>query len=192
MSSNRPGRRRTRARSFSSSAAGSFPRRRPDHPGSALPFLARGYTVFAAVHGSQPRFIIPEIEQDLHRATRWIRQNATRWNVNPDKFAVFGASAGGHLSLTLGTQGGPGPADAKDPVDRASSAVQAVALLPPDRFLQLGRTGRGRLRRRSPRQLQARLRPALRHRRRPRRPQPRNLAARLRHPPDPAHPHHPW
>lgn len=123
-------------------SGGFFSAKEAINPAFAAPFLARGYTVFAVVHGSQPRFIIPEIEQDLHRATRWIRQNAARWNVKPDKFAVFGASAGGHLSLTLGTQGGPGPADAKDPVDRASSAVQAVAcFFPPTDFSNWGEPG---------------------------------------------------
>lgn len=106
------------------------------------PFLDRGYTVFAVVHGSQPKFTIPEITQDIHRAVRFVRHNAARWSVNPDKFGVSGGSAGGHLSLTLGTQGGPGKPDAKDPVDRASSAVQAVAcFFPPTDFLNYGTAG---------------------------------------------------
>lgn len=105
-------------------------------------FLARGYTVFAVVHGSQPKFTVPEITQDIHRAVRFVRHNAARWGVNPDQFGITGASAGGHLSLTLGTQGGPGKSDAKDPVDRASSAVQAVAcFFPPTDFLNYGQPG---------------------------------------------------
>ena len=105
-------------------------------------FLDRGYTVFAVVHGSQPKFTIPEVTQDIHRAVRFIRTNAAKWGVNPDKFGISGASAGGHLSLTMGTQGGPGKADAKDPVDRASSAVQAVAcFFPPTDFLNYGQPG---------------------------------------------------
>src|SRR5689334_11230319 len=35
--------------------------------GFLKPFLDRGYTVFAVVHGSQPKFIVTEIEQDIHR-----------------------------------------------------------------------------------------------------------------------------
>ena len=105
-------------------------------------FLDRGYTVFAVVHGSQPKFTIPEVTQDIHRAIRYIRTNAAKWSVNPDKFGISGASAGGHLSLTMGTQGGPGKADAKDPIDRASSAVQAVAcFFPPTDFLNYGQAG---------------------------------------------------
>jgi acetyl esterase/lipase len=99
------------------------------------PLLSHGYTVFAVVHGSQPRFIVPEIIEDVQRATRFVRVNAARWNIDPNKLGVTGGSAGGHLSLTLGTQGGPGKANAKDPIERASSAVQAVACFyPPTDF----------------------------------------------------------
>jgi acetyl esterase/lipase len=106
------------------------------------PLLDRGYTVFAVVHGSQPKFQIPEITQDMHRALRYIRHYARRYGVNPDKLGVTGASAGGHLSLTLGTQGKPGDARAKDPIDRESSAVQAVAcFFPPTDFLNYGTPG---------------------------------------------------
>jgi acetyl esterase/lipase len=109
---------------------------------SYQPLLDHGYTVFAVVHGSQPRFIIPEIMEDVHRATRFIRRNAAKYGVDPNKLGVSGASAGGHLSLTLGTQGGPGKADAKDPVNRESSAVQAVAcFFPPTDFANWGSPG---------------------------------------------------
>jgi acetyl esterase/lipase len=112
------------------------------NPGFVEPFLNRGYTVFAVVHGSQPRFIIPEIEQDIHRAVRFVRHNAAKWGVHPSKFGITGGSAGGHLSLTMGTQGSAGKPDAKDPVDRESSAVQAVAcFFPPTDFLNWGRGG---------------------------------------------------
>src|SRR5437870_6937964 len=40
------------------------------------PFVERGYTVFAVVHGSQPRFQVPEIVQDMNRAVRFIRYHA--------------------------------------------------------------------------------------------------------------------
>ena len=112
------------------------------NPGFYSEFLNRGYTVFAVVHGSQPKFNITEIVPDIHRAVRFIRYNARKWGVNPDHLGISGASAGGHLSLTMGTQGGPGKADAKDPIDRESSAVQAVAcFFPPTDFLNYGTPG---------------------------------------------------
>jgi acetyl esterase/lipase len=106
------------------------------NPGFYQPLLDHGYTVFAVVHGSQPRFIIPEIEEDIHRAIRFVRHNARRWGVDTNEFGVTGSSAGGQLSLTIGTQGGPGKTNAEDAVDRESSAVQAVAcFFPPTDFL---------------------------------------------------------
>ena len=95
------------------------------------PLLQRGYTVFAVVHGSQPKFVVTEIVPDIHRAVRFIRHNAARYGVEPDRLGITGSSAGGHLSLTMGTQGGPGDPNAEDPVDRQSSAVQCVACFCP-------------------------------------------------------------
>lgn len=105
-------------------------------------FLTRGYTVFAVVHGSQPKFTIPEVLEDMNRAVRFIRSNAEKYQIDPNRIGICGASAGGHLSLMLGTAGSNGNPDAKDPVDRASSRVQAVAcFFPPTDFLNYGTSG---------------------------------------------------
>ncbi|HSJ01260.1 MAG: prolyl oligopeptidase family serine peptidase [Verrucomicrobium sp.] len=95
-----------------------------------------GYTTFVVVHGTQPRFHVDEIVADLNRAVRFIRANAAQYGVDPNKLGVTGSSAGGHLSLMLATRGGAGDAKAKDPVDRESSAVNAVACFyPPTDYL---------------------------------------------------------
>jgi acetyl esterase/lipase len=105
-------------------------------------FLKRGYTVFAVVHGSQPKFTIPEILEDLHRSVRFIRYHAKDYKIDPERFAIVGASAGGHLSLMQGTAGEQGNPKAEDPVDRVSSRVQAVAAFcPPTDFLNWGQPG---------------------------------------------------
>jgi acetyl esterase/lipase len=112
------------------------------HPDSYRPLLARGYTVFAVVHGSQPKFTITEIVPDIHRAVRFIRHNAAHYGVDPARLGITGGSAGGHLSLTMGTQGTQGDPKAKDPVDRESSEVQCVAcFFPPTDFLNYSRPG---------------------------------------------------
>jgi acetyl esterase/lipase len=95
-----------------------------------------GYTTFVVVHGSQPRFQVEEIVADLNRAVRFVRTNAVKYGVDPMKLGVTGSSAGGHLSLMLATRGGPGDSKAADPIDRESSAVQAVACFyPPTDYL---------------------------------------------------------
>jgi acetyl esterase/lipase len=95
------------------------------------PMLRRGYTVFAVCHISQPDATVQEIFEDVQRGIRFIRHHAASHGIDPDRIGVTGGSAGGHLSLMLATRGGPGPADAPDPIDRASSAVQAVAIFYP-------------------------------------------------------------
>ncbi|HVC95924.1 MAG TPA: prolyl oligopeptidase family serine peptidase [Pirellulales bacterium] len=116
------------------------------HDRISVPFfselLNRGYTVFAVVHGSQPRFTIPEAAADIGRAVRFIRAHAADYQVDPLRIGITGGSAGGHLSLMQGMAGDLGKADADDPIERVSSRVQAVAcLFPPTDFLNYGEPG---------------------------------------------------
>jgi len=103
------------------------------------PLLRRGYTVFAVCHVSQPEATVMQIVEDVNRAVRYIRHYARQYGVDPQRLGVTGGSAGGHLSLMLATRGGPGLSDAADPVDRETSAVQAVAIFfPVTDLLNLG------------------------------------------------------
>lgn len=116
----------------------------PDDPSSvrSATLLERGYTVFAVTHGSQPKFSIPEILEDMNRAVRFIRFHAADYGIDPERIGITGASAGGHLSLMQGTAGDRGNSQAQDPIDRVSSRVQAVAcFFPPTDFLNYGRAG---------------------------------------------------
>ena len=107
----------------------------------ATPLLRAGYTVFAVCHVSQPESTVMEIVDDVNRAIRFIRLHAKDYGIDPNRLGVTGGSAGGHLSLMLATRGGPGKPDAPDPVDRESSAVQAVAIFyPVTDLLNLGQS----------------------------------------------------
>ena len=90
------------------------------------PLTDKGFTVFAVHHGSSPKFSIPEAVEDVRRAVRFIRLNAEQFGVDPQRLGVYGASAGGHLSLMLGTASDDGDRDAKEPVLKISDRVQAV------------------------------------------------------------------
>lgn len=75
---------------------------------------------------------------DCKAAIRWIRAHAKEYNLDPDKIAVMGSSAGGHLSSLIGTSG-----DVKElegdlgPSTTFSSRVQCVVnLCGPEDFTQ--------------------------------------------------------
>jgi len=89
--------------------------------------LRRGYTIFVVVHGSSPKFTIPEAVADVNRAVRFIRHNAKTYGIDPDQLGIYGTSAGGHLSLMIGCANAPAKPDDPDPVERMSSRVRAVA-----------------------------------------------------------------
>ncbi len=115
---------------------------KPGGIGAGLEFVNRGYTVFAVVHGSQPKFTIPEVLEDMHRAVRFVKANAKKYNVDPDKLGISGGSAGGHLSLMQGCAPKEGDPKAVDPINRLSSKVAAVACFyPPTDFLNYGKEG---------------------------------------------------
>jgi len=94
--------------------------------------LDKGFTVIPVRHGSSPKYFIPEIVADVRRAVRFIRFNAKQWGVDPDRLGVFGGSAGGHLSLVLGTASDNGDPNAKDEFLKVSDRVASVvAYFPP-------------------------------------------------------------
>ena len=95
------------------------------------PLTRAGYTVFAICHISQPESSVMEMIEDMNRGLRFVRHHAREYRIDPTRIGVTGGSAGGHLSLMLATRGGPGNQAAPDPVDRESSAVQAVAIFYP-------------------------------------------------------------
>ncbi len=94
--------------------------------------VGRGYTLFMVRHGSSPYFKVPDAVNDVRRALRYIRYHASDFGVDPDRLGVFGGSAGGHLSLMLGTTSDDGDSGAEDPIDQTPAKVAAVvAYFPP-------------------------------------------------------------
>ena len=112
------------------------------NPGYAKPFTDAGYTFIQVVHGAAPRYKVDEIVEDMHRAVRFVRFNAKRFNIDPSRIGISGGSAGGHLSIMMGGFGTQGDPKATDPVDRESSKVQAVACFyPPTDLMNYGKEG---------------------------------------------------
>jgi acetyl esterase/lipase len=104
--------------------------------------VGRGYTVFAVIHGSQPKFTIPEMIGDMQRAVRYVRYHAVDYRIARDRIGITGASSGAYLALMQGVAGVKGNPRASDPVERVSGRVQAVAcFFPPTDFLNYGAPG---------------------------------------------------
>ncbi len=68
--------------------------------------LERNYTVVSINYRLSGEAVWPSQIYDCKAAVRWLRANADAYKLNPDKIAVWGGSAGGHLSAMLGTTGG--------------------------------------------------------------------------------------
>jgi acetyl esterase/lipase len=63
----------------------------------------------------------PAMMQDVQRAIRYVRANAEKWKLDPNRIGVMGSSAGGHLAATALTHFDAGEQGAADPIDRVSS-----------------------------------------------------------------------
>jgi acetyl esterase/lipase len=88
----------------------------------------KGFVAVSVRYRFAPADPFPAQIEDVKSAVRWLRANAERLQVNPDRIGATGGSAGGHLALLLGTTE---ESDALEGTENAghSSAVQAVASL---------------------------------------------------------------
>jgi len=93
--------------------------------------LKRGYTVFAVVPSSQPRYTVLEMREDVNRAVRFVRHNARRYGVDPGRIGIGGVSSGGLLALQVAVAPRPADPGARDEADRVDGRVQAVACFSP-------------------------------------------------------------
>lgn len=88
--------------------------------------LRRGYVVASVEYRFSQKAKFPAQIQDCQAAIRWLRANAKKYSIDPDKIGVGGASAGGHLVALLGTSGGKNVFPKIGGNDDQSDRVQAV------------------------------------------------------------------
>jgi len=68
----------------------------------AMKYLSKGYNAFVLMYSCSPD-VYPKALCEVSEAVKLVRENADKWHIDPDKIAVCGFSAGGHLAATLGT-----------------------------------------------------------------------------------------
>ena len=90
-----------------------------------------GVSAFLLKYRLGPRYHHPAMLQDAGRAIRTVRALGRKWGVDPQRIAILGFSAGGHLASTAGTHFDAGKPDAEDPVERVSSRPDRLILVYP-------------------------------------------------------------
>ena len=68
---------------------------------------------------------------DVRRTIRIVRENASKWGIDPMKIGLAGSSAGGHLAATAGTRFDYGNPDGASPLEKLSSRPDFMLLLYP-------------------------------------------------------------
>jgi acetyl esterase/lipase len=87
-----------------------------------------GIAAFVLKYRLGPRYNHPIEIGDAQRAIRTLRAKAAVWSIAPDRIAIMGFSAGGHLAATASTHFDAGKPDAADPLDRPSSRPDFAVL----------------------------------------------------------------
>jgi acetyl esterase/lipase len=71
--------------------------------GPAVRQATRGYAVASIEYRLAPTHIWPAQVQDTKAAVRWLRANAARFHLDPNRIALFGTSAGAHIASVAAT-----------------------------------------------------------------------------------------
>ena len=112
------------------------------NPGEAVLLVNEGYLVASISYWLSQAARFPAQGHDVKAAVRWLRANAQRHLINPDKIGVWGASAGGHLAALLGTSGEVADLEGNLGNPGVSSRVQAVVdYFGPTDFLRMDTAG---------------------------------------------------
>ena len=65
-------------------------------------FAQRGYIAISPQYRFCPKDTFPAQVHDVKAAVRWLKVNAKKYKVDPERIGAMGFSAGGHLALMLG------------------------------------------------------------------------------------------
>jgi acetyl esterase/lipase len=92
-------------------------------------FTSRGFTAFILQYRlSSHGYLLPVPLLDARRAVQTVRARAAEYRIDPNRIAVIGFSAGGHLAALAGVQPVPGDPAAADPVERVPSKPNFLIL----------------------------------------------------------------
>ncbi len=105
----------------------------------AARLVSEGYAIASLDYRLSQDAVFPAQLEDCKAAVRWLRAHAAEYHLDPQKFAAWGSSAGGHLVALLGVTGKTREFDVGANLD-ISSAVQCVVdYFGPADLLTMGR-----------------------------------------------------
>lgn len=104
-----------------------------NHEGKQVAEWLNSLGIAAAVlkYRLAPNYRHPAPLQDAQRAIRTVRARASEWGLDPNRVAILGFSAGGHLASTAATHFDNGNPNADDPIDRQSCRPDRAILVYP-------------------------------------------------------------
>ena len=102
-----------------------------------LDYLSDGYAIASINYRLSQHAVFPAQIEDCKAAVRWLRANAKKYNLDPARFAAWGASAGGHLVALLGTTGDVKDFDTGQNLNESSAVRAVVDYFGPTDFLQM-------------------------------------------------------
>jgi acetyl esterase/lipase len=94
--------------------------------GPAVRQASRGYAVASIEYRLAPESIWPAQVEDTKAAVRWLRANAARFKLDPNRIGLFGTSAGGHIASVAATSTQPEHEGLGHGNPQFSSRVKAV------------------------------------------------------------------
>lgn len=97
-------------------------------PAVFQPYLERGISYAAINYRLTGTAILPAPVHDAARAIQFLRTKAADWNINPDRIALTGGSAGACSSMWILLHDDLADPGAEDPVLRQSTRVTAAAV----------------------------------------------------------------
>jgi acetyl esterase/lipase len=89
-------------------------------------FAQRGYLAVSPQYRLVQQGPFPAQVHDVKAAVRWIKSNAKKYRVDPQRCGAIGFSAGGHLALLLGVTGPSDGLEGDSPAGAPDSRVKAV------------------------------------------------------------------
>ena len=102
-----------------------------------MEYLKSGYAGASINYRLSQHAVFPAQIEDVKAAVRWIRANAETYRLDPNRFAAWGSSAGGHLVAMLGTAGDITEFEVGENLEVSSQVQAVVNYFGPTDFLQM-------------------------------------------------------